>query len=108
MTTFPSSYCQPSHAFGLSVGSVEVTCILSSGLCVHALTLYTLAVVLDSMADLYPLCLRTFLTEVRLTETAASERRHGSAFWRENPLGRLLAWLPGVAHEPEGDVKKVC
>ncbi len=49
---------------------------------------------------------RTFLTEVRLTETEASERRHSSRFWRESLPGRLLGWVPGVSVEPKGDVKK--
>ena len=50
---------------------------------------------------------RAYLTEVRLTETPASERRNHSPFWRKSVFGRLLAWLPGVAREAEGDVKKV-
>ena len=50
---------------------------------------------------------RAYLTEMRLTETRASERRNHSPFWRESVLGRLLAWVPGLAREPEGDVKKV-
>jgi len=47
-----------------------------------------------------------FLTEVRLTETPESERRQHSGFWRESVIGRVLAWIPGLAREPEGDVKK--
>ena len=50
---------------------------------------------------------RAYLTEVRLTETPASERRNHSPFWRESVFGRLLAWLPGITREAEGDVKKV-
>ena len=49
---------------------------------------------------------RVFLTEVRLTETSESERRQHSGFWRESVIGRVLAWVPGLAREPEGDVKK--
>ena len=45
---------------------------------------------------------------MRLTETRESERRQHSGFWRESVIGRVLAWIPGLAREPEGDVKKAC